>query len=347
MARMTAFRLMAWQRPAQRVEVEVPVPGPGEVLIKVAGVGLCHSDLLLLDEPEGRFDIPVPFTLGHEIAGWVAECGPEVHDLREGDAVVVSSRPSCGYCSYCLVGYDNYCENSTSGLGFGRDGGLANYVLARRRALVPLRSLDPRQAGPLADAGRTSYHVVKRALPKLVPGSTAVVIGVGGLGGYAVQYLRLLTEARVIAVDIAPHRLESARRAGVDDTVLAGGSDATVTDRLRELTGGRGAEVVFDFVGSDDTIETSLACARILGTIALVGAAGGTARVSWLTIPRECDIYIPQGGSVKDLQEVVAIAERGELRLDNELFGFDRVDEAYERLRSGDLHGRAVVTPNG
>jgi propanol-preferring alcohol dehydrogenase len=343
MATMTAYRLVGWQRPAEFMEVEVPRPGPDEVLVRVAGVGLCHTDLLFLDVAPGAFPYELPFTLGHEIAGWAHQLGSDVDDIEVGDPFVVKSRASCGRCAHCLNGHDNYCTRYETGFGSGEDGGLAPFIAVPRRCLVALHRLDPRQAGPLADAGLTSYHAVKKARQKLLPGSTAVVIGAGGLGGYAVQYLRLLSPARVIAVDVAAHRLDMAQRLGASETLL---SDPSAARTLTELTGG-GAEAVFDFVGTDETMALALTAARTLGTVAVVGAGGGTARVSWESVPRECEVFIPMGGTLQDLHEVVELAETGAVHIENELFPFDQTVTAYDRLRRGDLAGRAVVTPNG
>ena len=341
---MTAFRLLEWGRAPQLQVVAVPTPGFDEVLIEVGGVGLCHSDLLFMDAPAGRYPFPVPFTLGHEIAGVISELGPHAGQsgLAEGDAVVVGSRRPCGRCPYCQRGADNYCEFATTGLGYGLDGGLARYVVAGVRQLVALGDVDPRAAAPLPDAGRTSYHAVKKVLSRLAPDATAVVIGVGGLGGYAVQFLRLLSAARVIAVDRAPHRLDLARSVGADETVVAGDDLGSV---LRELTDGRGAEVVLDFVGSDATAATALGVVRTMGAVVMAGAQGGAAQVSWTTVAREVDVCIPQGGTMADLREVVALMRSGRLVSHHEVFGFDRVAEAYRRVESGDVAGRAVVTP--
>jgi alcohol dehydrogenase, propanol-preferring len=344
MPTMTAYQIVEWGEPARFTEVEVPRPGPGEVLLRVAGVGLCHSDILFLDAPPGVIPYPLPFTLGHESAGWVEECGEGVDDLAVGASVAVVGVPSCGRCRWCVRGHDNYCPRGQKGRGYGEDGGLAGFLVVPRRELVPLTTLDPRRVGPLADAGTTSFHAVKKALPKLVPGTTAVVIGAGGLGGYAVQYLRLLTQSQVIAVDVAEHRLEFASELGAHHTLP---SDDDTARRVRELTGGDGAAAVFDFVGIDSTMATAMACARILGTIAFVGAGGGTARVGWGSLPLECEVFIPMAGTIADLQEVIAIAETGALRVEVELFPFEEAPEAYERLRRGDLKSRAVVTPNG
>ena len=201
---------------------------------------------------------------------------PTCETSSSGQPVAVAGIHSCGRCEHCLRGHDNYCPRGASGRGYGEDGGLAQFLVVPRRELVPITSLDPRRVGPLTDAGATSYHAVKRALPKLVPGSTAVVIGAGGLGSYAVQFLRRLTGAQVIAVDVVQQRLDLARDLGAHDAAWR----RTTTPRLqvRELTGGLGATAVFDFVGDDTTITMALASAATLGTVAIVGAGGGTAQ---------------------------------------------------------------------
>jgi propanol-preferring alcohol dehydrogenase len=340
---MTAYQLVAWAEPPEFREVDVPVPARDEVLIKVAGVGLCHSDFLFLDTPPGIIPWELPFTLGHESAGWVEQVGADVDDLEIGQPVAVAGIHSCGRCEFCLRGHDNYCPRGASGRGYGEDGGLAQYLVVPRRELVPMATLDPRRVGPLTDAGATSYHAVKRALPKLVPGSSAVVIGAGGLGSYAAQYLRRLSAAQVIAVDIVQQRIDLAGELGAHHGLLS--DDATAL-KVRELTGGKGATAVFDFVGDDTTMAMALACAGNLGTIGIVGAGGGTAKVSWGVLPLECDLFIPMAATIADLHEVIALAEAGELRVEVELFAFDDAPVAYERFRQGDLRSRAVVTPN-
>jgi propanol-preferring alcohol dehydrogenase len=343
MAKMTAFQLVEWGKPPEFVDVEVPRPAPGEVLVKVAGVGLCHTDLHFLDDPPGSWPYAVPFTLGHENAGWVESLGGGVEDLSVGAPVAVVSIHSCGACSYCLRGQDNYCALGTTGRGYGEDGGLASYLVAPRRELIPLQTLDPVRVGPLTDAGATPYHAVKKVLPKLVPGSTAVVIGAGGLGGYAVQYLRRLTAAQVIAVDLLEARREQVLELGASAALA---SDGSTVEEVRRLTGGAGAAAVLDFVGSDATMAMALACGQPMGSIGIVGAGGGTARVAWDTAPLECEVFIPMGAPIAEVREVIAMAEAGELRMDTELFPFERTAEAYELFRSGELSGRAVVMPN-
>jgi alcohol dehydrogenase, propanol-preferring len=341
---MPAFRLLEWGRAPELVDVAVPTVGTGEVLLKMAGVGLCHTDLHFLEAGPNVYPYEVPFTLGHENGGWVEQLGADVDDLAVGDAGVVAGIHSCGRCGYCLRGHDNYCAQGWRGRGYGQDGGLATYLVVPRRELVPLTTLDPRLVGPLSDAGATSYHAIRKVLGKLVPGSTALVIGAGGLGGYAIQFLRRLTGARVIAVDIAENRLDVARDLGAHETLL---SDEGTAQAVRALTGGEGAHVVLDFVGTDATMPMALAAARTMGAVAFVGAGGGTARVGWGAAPLECDVFVPMAATISDLYDVVALAETGDIRIDVELFPLERAAEAYEAFRSGDLRGRAVVTPNG
>lgn len=340
MPRMTAFRLLEWGQPPVLTDTPVPQPGHGEVLVKVAGVGLCHTDLHFFDAPAGRFGYPVPFTVGHEVGGWVAVTGPGVTDLVPGDAVVSLAHSWCGHCVNCIRGDDNYCLRRGTGLGFGEDGGLAEYVLAARHSLVGISGLDPRTAGQLACAGITAYHAVKKVLPKLVPGSLAVVLGVGGVGSYAVQFLRELSSARIIAADASADRLGLAGQLGADVTLLA---DDTIDEQLRAISGGTGAQAVLDFVGTDETVRTALAMSAPLGSVGIIGGGGGTAHVSWSTIARECEVFIPQNGSLSDLREVVALAGSGAITMASELFGFDRLEHAYDALRRGELIGRAVV----
>jgi len=346
---MSAYRMVGWEQAPEVVETAVPRPAPGEVLVRVAGNGLCHSDLAMAQMPAayGRLlGWNMPFTLGHEIGGWVEELGADVGGLAPGDPVALVSPHSCGTCSFCVRGQDSACEHGTVGRGYGRDGGLASYVLADApRDIIKLTSLDPVTAGPLTDAGATSYHAIRRVLPKLLPGSTAVVIGAGGLGGFAVQLLRALTVAVVIAVDTNAARLTVAGDLGAHEVLT--GVDAGTADRVRQLTGGHGADAVLDFVGVDTTIEAGLAAVRRCGAFALVGAAGGTLRRPWFaTLPREADIFTFQGSTIADAQEVIALAEAGRIRSDVDVFAFHRVSEAYEQLEQGRLHGRAVVTPN-
>ena len=296
----------------------------------MAGVGLCHSDFMFLDTPPGIIPWALPFTLGHESAGWVEQLGDGVDDLELGQPVAVAGIHSCGRCEFCLRGHDNYCPRGASGRGYGEDGGLAHYLVVPRRELVPLRTLDPRRVGPLTDAGATSYHAVKRALPKLVPGSTAVVIGAGGLGSYAVQYLRRLTGAQVIAVDLVQQRLDLARELGAHDALLSDDDDRAAGPRAhRRHRRHRGVRLRRR---RRDHGAWRWRARPTSAPSAIVGAGGGTAKVSWGVLPLECDLCIPMAASIADLHEVIALGRGG--RAARSRWSCSRSSDAPDRVRA-------------
>ncbi len=346
---MKAYRLTEWEKAPEMCEVPVPEPGPGEVLLKVGGAGACHSDLHLMEWPEGTLDFEVPFTLGHENAGWVEALGAGVKGLKHGEAVAVYGPWGCGRCRSCRLSSENYCEHQAEigafGGGLGLDGGMAEYMLVPDpRLLHPLGDLDPRDAAPLSDAALTPYHAIKRSLDLLVPDSTAVVIGVGGLGHMAVQILRALTPAHVIAVDKSADKLELARDVGADEAFEPG---EEAVGEIRELTHGRGAELVIDMVGSDETMALASQLVGLKSHLTVVGLAGGHVEFGFGSLPFECQLAIPYWGSAVELIEVLDLAREGKINAHVEHFALDRVEDAYEKMRNGALDGRAVICPHG
>ncbi|WP_165987778.1 NAD(P)-dependent alcohol dehydrogenase [Streptomyces sp. YIM 98790] len=346
---MKAVRMTGWQSPPEIVDLPVPEPGPGQVLVRIAGAGVCHSDLHVLDWPPGSLPYRLPFTLGHENSGWVAALGPGTEDARlsEGDAVLVYGPWGCGVCSSCARGAENYCRRAAeipaAGGGLGLDGGMAAYMLVPSpRLLVPIGGLEPRTAAPLTDAALTPYHAIKRSLHRLVPGTTAVVIGAGGLGQAAVQLLKALSPAQVIAVDIAAGKLKLAEQAGADHGVPAGEEAA---GRIRELSGGLGAALVVDCVGADSTMATAAAAAAVESDIAVIGLAGGSLGIRFGTVPFEASVFIPYWGTRPELAEVAALARAGLLDLHVETFPLTQALDVYDRLRHGHINGRAVLLP--
>ena len=346
---MKAYQLTAWESEPEIRDVPVPEPGPGQVLVKVGGAGACHSDLHLMEWPPGTLGFDVPFTLGHENAGWVEALGAGVEGLEVGEAVAVYGPWGCGRCRACRLSAENYCEHQAEigafGGGLGLDGGMAEYMLVPHpRLLLPLGDLDPREAAPLSDAALTPYHAIKRSLHLLVPGSTAVVIGVGGLGHMGVQLLRALSPAQIVAVDVSEEKLRLAREVGADEAVAAGHDAA---GEIRELTGGLGAELVVDMVGSDDSIALAVAVARFESHLTIVGLAGGKFEFAFGALPFEEQLTIPYWGSAVELEEVLELARGGRIRAHVERFELDRAADAYRRMRDGSLEGRAVICPNG
>lgn len=344
---MKAYRIHAWKSEPQFDDVPVPKPGPGEVLIKIAGAGLCSSDLHIVHEWTAETSPAVagwrfPFTLGHESAGWI-EGGDTA--LEAGTPVVVNSLWHCGHCRPCRMGATNYCETKvptgTSG-GFGLDGGMAEYLVAPSRCIVPLGDYDPAVAGPLADAALTTYHAVNQVLPILKPDTAVVVIGVGGLGHLAVEFLHELSGAKVIAVDRDERALKLAADRGAD---LCLPSDETTVGKIREATGGFGATAVLEVVGIDATLKMALQCLRRMGRIVLLGIAGGSYPLSYTSIGQGCSVMTTLGGSMAELAQVVALAQAGRLKPLTTRFKLDEAPEVFKKLHAGEISGRAVLVP--
>ena len=288
----------------------------------------------------------VPFTLGHEVGGWVESWGDGVTGLDKGEPVALISPNSCGACPECDAGFDNICTSGQAGRGYGRDGGLAEYVLLESvRPLVKLQRLEPVTAGPLTDAGSTSYHGFNRVRPKLVKGTSALVIGAGGLGAFAIQYVKLLTDAELIVADVNPVALEKAAELGADYCINS--SETDLSKEVSKATGGRGVIAVLDFAGFEQTVASGIACLGRRGSFVLVGSGnGGYAQPLYAALAsKAADIYSFQGGTISDTRAVVGLAEQGELENRVEMFRFEEasIQSAYSKLASGELTGRAVI----
>lgn len=348
---MKAFQFVEWQKPGELREVPVPEPGPGQVLVKIGGAGACHSDLHILEmeKPKDGRSFKLPFTLGHENAGWVEKLGPGTTGFAAGDPVIVYGPWGCGLCMNCRLGMENYCQRPggpTPG-GLGKyDGGMASYLLVPAvRFLVPLGTLDPRDTAPLSDAALTSYHAIKRSLRLLGPGSTAVVIGAGGLGQMATQILRALSASTtIIAVDTASDKLKIAKSMGADEGLL---SDDKAVTRIKEVTRGHGAELVLDMVGVNSTLQMAAQVSRVLGHLTIVGIGGGALPVNFSSPRNECSVSSPFWGSIPELMEVVSLAQTGKIKMLIEHFPLEQAAKAYDLLHDGKIQGRAVILPNG
>ena len=344
---MLAYRLLEAQKQPEFSEVPDPHAGPGQVVVRVAASGLCHTDFTVIGREKSYWtNQPPPFTLGHEIAGWVEEVGTGVTKFHPGDAVAVNpSWASCGRCHMCRSGEENHClyQKHIRAPGVGFDGGHAPYVLVpEERFLVPIGDLDPILAAPLTDAGITTYSAIKPAIPHIWPGSTAVVIGVGGLGIYAVQFLRLLTGARVVAVDSTEARLKLARDYGADDVVSSGPEAAA---KIRDLSGGIGASFVLDCVGINPTLATGVAALSWRGRLVMVGAGGGSTPFDFFKIPPGSQLATSLNGGSIALMEVVALAALGRLKVLVDRYPMSDAKKAYDDFEHGRLVGRAVLMP--
>lgn len=329
------------------VTVPDPVAGPGQVLLRVTAAGACHSDEFVMGLPAEAFGYELPMTLGHEGAGVVAAIGDGVEHVSVGDSVAVYGPWGCGRCITCAQGKENYCRNAAAeGIrppGLGAPGSMAEYLLVdNERHLVPLGDLDPVRNVALTDAGLTPYHAIKTSLPKLGAGSTAVVLGVGGLGHVGIQILRALTGATIIALDVNDEKLALASEVGAHHALR---SDAAAVDAVKDLTDGAGAQAVFDFAGFQSSVELAGAVAGAEADVTIVGIGGGRLPVGFGSVAYDVAVRSPYWGSRSELIEVLDLARAGRISVETEVYSLDDAPLAYQRLHDGTVRGRAVIVP--
>lgn len=346
---MKSLQYVTVGEPPRIVEVPKPTPGPGQVLLKVTAAGVCHSDEFIMSLPEeivmSRW--PLPFILGHEGAGVVAELGEGASGVSVGDSVLVYGPWGCGRCSYCLKGDEMLCpvavREKIAPPGLGSPGAMAEYMIVdSTRHLVQLGDLDPVASVSLTDAALTPYHAIKTSLPKLGAGSTVVVIGAGGLGHMAIQILKAITGATVIALDISSEKRAFALEMGAD---YAFDSNVDAVTAVKDLTGGVGANVVLDFVGMQPTIELMPQLVAPGGDVQLIGIGNGVLLLGFEALPFDVNFRGPYWGALPELAEVVEMARRGQIKVEHEAFSLNDGALAYERLHAGTLRGRAVLIP--
>jgi NAD+-dependent secondary alcohol dehydrogenase Adh1 len=339
---MKAAILTEYHRPLELRDVPVPEPTePTDVLVKVGAAGVCATDLHAQDglmEPAG---LTLPKVLGHENAGWVEAVGTGVSTVEAGDAVIVYPPYSCGLCVACRRGNDLHCERHQF-TGLTVDGGFAEYVLVSERSLIKLApGVEPVDVAPHADAGLTAYHAVSRIRSQLTPGTTTAVLGVGGVGHVALQLVRELGAGDVIGVDTDERRQALATELGA--THVVDGQDAV--EAVRDLTGGRGANVVLDFVGIDQTHADGLAMLARGGTYSVIGYGGTVSVPSVALVVGENCLLGNLVGTWIDLWELLQLHTQGRVVVRSETYPLDDLNDVLERLRAGDVTGRAVVVP--
>jgi NAD+-dependent secondary alcohol dehydrogenase Adh1 len=343
---MRAARLHAYNEGLRLDDVPEPdLASHHDVIVRIAGAGLCRTDLHIIEGiwremldggPE------LPYTLGHENAGWVEEVGDAVTSVAVGDPVIVHPLVTCGYCPGCRRGEDMYCDESAFP-GLDTDGGFANYLRTSDRALIKLdERLDPKEVAPYADAGITAYRAAKKAAERLEPGSRCVVIGVGGLGHLGLQSLRALCGTEIVAVDPNDEALELAGKIGADELVKA---DDHVVERVNELTGDKGVEAVIDFVGEHGTTEQGPAMLAQGGSYYVVGYGGRVDLPSIELIFNEVNVIGNLVGNYTELQELMALAAQGRVQLHTRDYALDDVNEAIADLDAGRIRGRGVLVP--
>jgi 6-hydroxycyclohex-1-ene-1-carbonyl-CoA dehydrogenase len=329
--------------PLELEEIVTPAPGPGELLVRVAACGVCHTDLHYLDHGTPTFKAP-PLVLGHEISGVVTEVGPGVDRFAGGDRVLLPAVLPCGDCALCRTGRENICERSVM-LGNNVDGGYAEYiVIAARHAFHLPKEIPLVEGAIIADALTTPYHAVfNRA--RVQPGDWVVVVGCGGIGLNIVQMAAVIG-ARVIGVDLSDVKLEWARRMGAVET-LNPGTVPRLDRAVRELTGG-GADVALEAVGRPESQEQALNTLRAGGRLVLVGYSPDTVRLnSGRVMFRELEVVGSLGCRPVDYPRVIELARQGRIRvaeLVTHRFPLAEINLAFDALRAGQAV-RAVVIP--
>jgi len=344
---MQAVRLHKYnERPSVDEIEDAKVEGPHDVIVKIGGAGLCRTDihLFLGQWHELGADAPLPYTLGHENAGWVHAVGSAVTHVAPGDTVILHPLATCGFCRACRAGDDMHCTNSFFP-GLNADGGMATYLKTGARAVVKIDpKLQPADVAALADAGLTAYHAVRKAVPSLYPGTSCVVIGAGGLGHIGIQVLAALSATTVIVVDRSPEALEFAKTIGAAHGVVA---DGTQVDKVKELTDGAGVEVVLDFVGEMGAEKDAWQMTREAGSHYVIGYGGVVEVPTIEIISTERNVIGNIVGTYNDLAELMALAAQGKVTLHTKPYPLEAVNDAMTDLDEGRLPGtRAILIPS-
>lgn len=341
---MKAVRLHAYhQQPVLDQVPEPTIKGPLDVVVKIGGAGVCRTDLHIIEGQWAQaMNVSLPYTIGHENAGWVHEVGSAVTNIAVGDTVILHPTPTCGLCRACRAGQDMHCSESAFP-GLDRDGGMAEYLLTSARACIKLDpSTQPQDVAALADAGITAYHAVRKAIPLLYPGTTCALIGAGGLGHIGIQCLSALTATNIVVVDRNPDALKLAEQLGAHHTVVADGRHVVA---VKNLTNGNGAEVVLDFVAEQGAENDGFAMTRPGGSYFVIGY-GGTLTIPTLdVISTERNIIGNIVGTYNELAELMVLAQAGKVTLHTQTYPLDAAQEALHDLDAGLVRGRAILVP--
>ena len=332
-------------KPLEVTEVPTPEPKAGEILVKVAACGVCHTDLHYLDHNVPTFKQP-PMILGHEPSGIAAGIGAGVKNFKEGDRVLLPAVLTCGYCYNCRIGKENICDNMVM-FGNHVDGAYAEYVIAPAKDTLHLPEGVPLEEGSIiADAISTPYHaVVNRG--KVKAGDNVVVFGCGGVGINAVQ-IAAAAGASVIAVDIVPEKLELAKKFGAQEVI-----NAKETERIdkvvKKMTGG-GADVTFEVIGNPTTIQAAFACIRKGGRTVVVGFTDKKVELPAAKIMFfEQEIVGSLGCRPVDYPKIIEMVRTGKIKIKELVTGkfpLEKINDAFDLLRSGEPTVlRSIVVP--
>jgi len=352
---ISSARIHKYGSPLEIEDVEKPViSSPEQVIVKVGATGLCHSDLHLINgDWQKTLPLNLPKTPGHEIAGWVEEIGNGVptNSIKEGDLVAVFGGWGCGYCLYCKRGDEQMCQFAKwPGLS-DYDGGFSEYILLpSHRFLVKAGNantfLNPEGLAPLTDAGLTPYRAIKKIRHMLNANKNIAIIGIGGLGLYAIQYAQILgSGASVIAMDRNDKKLALAETVGADYTINIQNSN-DIRSIVHSVTQGQGFDVILDTVGLESTLKFAVSNLNKNGALVVVGLFGKQITIPlFQTVIKEYQVYGSLWGNYNELCEVIELSKKGKIKHHLHKFSLSDVNNAIELLRTGDIEGRAVIVP--
>ena len=341
---MKAVRVVGYHQPLQMDDVPAPeITGPHDVIVKIGGAGVCRTDLHILEgQWAEKSGVTLPYTIGHENAGWVHAVGSAVTNVVEGDKVILHPLITCGLCRACRFGDDVHCENNAFP-GISTDGGYAEYLKTSARSVVRIDdTLEPADVAALADAGLTAYHAVAKAARKLRPGDRCVMIGAGGLGHIGIQVMAALSPAEIVVVDRHPDAVKLALSIGAHHGVVADGDHV---EAVLGLTGGNGAEQVIDFVGEGGSTAEGIRMTRRAGDYHVVGYGENIDVPTIDIISTEITIVGNLVGSYNDLVELMALAAQEKVTLHTAKYALEDFQSALDDLDAGRVRGRAILVP--
>ncbi|TWH24876.1 NAD+-dependent secondary alcohol dehydrogenase Adh1 [Rhodococcus rhodochrous J45] len=341
---MKAVQVVGYHTKLQLTEVPEPkIEGPLDVIVRIGGAGVCRTDIHILEgQWAEKSGVELPYTIGHENAGWVHAVGDAVTNVSVGDKVILHPLITCGQCRACRSGDDVHCENNAFP-GIDTHGGYAEYLKTTSRSVVRIDdSLEPADVAALADAGLTAYHAVAKAAKVLRPGDTCVMIGAGGLGHIGIQVLKAISAATLVVVDRNPDAVELAAEIGADHAIVA---DGTHVQQILDLTGGNGAEAVVDFVGEGGATKEGVAMLRRAGNYYVVGYGENIDVPTIDIISTEINFIGNLVGSYNDLQDLMVLAAQGKVTLHTTKYPLDQFQQAIDDLDAGRVRGRAILVP--
>jgi NAD+-dependent secondary alcohol dehydrogenase Adh1 len=341
---MRAVQVVGYHTKLELADVPEPkIEGPLDVIVKIGGAGVCRTDLHILEgQWAAKTGVALPYTIGHENAGWVHAVGDAVTNVKPGDKVILHPLITCGLCRACRFGDDVHCENSRFP-GIDTNGGYAEYLRTTARSVVRIDdSLEPADIAALADAGLTAYHAVAKAARATRPGDVCVMIGAGGLGHIGIQVMKAVSAVTLVVVDRNPAAVKLALELGADHGIVADGSQIA---EVEKLTAGKGAEAVIDFVGEGGSTAEGVAMLRRAGNYYVVGYGENLDVPTIDIISTEINVIGNLVGSYNDLEELMILAAQGKVTLHTTKYPLAGFQQALDDLDAGSVRGRAILIP--